>query len=378
MWSVAVRDSPVSTAGIFRWVPILIFGTGLALTLALLGYVASAWKTRQIDLATQQLRGMLDGLGPLAWLLTSDGIVLNANRTATQTLQHPESEMLDRPLWEMPLNVEARDRDRICQAVHAARGAAEARFDFTVEIAGETRVLDLWVRQLGDEANLVASAVDVTDRHEAEETQRLLMRELDHRMKNTLQVIQAVIRRTAKSHHSVATFEQSLLGRVRAMSRAHELLAGERWLGADIDTIVRQETSTFDAGGVIRIDGPRIRLNPKAALSFALAIHELGTNASKYGGLSSAKGTVDINWAIERVDGKPWLALSWQESGGPPVEMPTERGFGSMLIERSIAYELGGDARMEFRATGLSVVIKAPLQSIRPFVSERVSEATMG
>jgi len=239
-------------------------------------------------------------------------------------------------------------------------------------------VLDLWVRQLGDEANLVASAVDVTDRHEAEDTQRLLMRELDHRMKNTLQVIQAVIRRTAKSHRSVATFEQSLLGRVRAMSRAHELLAGERWLGADIDTIVRQETSTFDAGGVIRIDGPRIRLNPKAALSIALAIHELGTNASKYGGLSSAKGTVDINWAIERVDGKPWLALHWQESGGPPVEMPTERGFGSMLIERSIAYELGGDATMEFLTTGLSVVIKAPLQSIRPFVSERVSEAAMG
>jgi two-component sensor histidine kinase len=183
-----------------------------------------------------------------------------------------------------------------------------------------------------------------------------------------------VIRRTARTQSTIESFERSLLGRIGAMSRAHELLAGERWMGADIDTVVRQETGSFDIGGVIRISGPRIRLNPKAALSFALAIHELGTNASKYGGLSSPEGSVDISWGLERIDDKPWLTLVWQEAGGPPVKPPTERGFGSLLIERSIAYELGGDARIEFLEGGLRCVIKAPLQSIRPFVNERAPD----
>ena len=114
----------------------------------------------------------------------------------------------------------------------------------------------------GPPTNLVASAVDITGRHEGEQTQRLLMRELDHRMKNTLQVIQAVIRRTARAQASVDVFERSLLGRVGAMSRAHDLLAEERWLGAEMNTVVTQEVSSFDAGGAISTSGPRSAAEP--------------------------------------------------------------------------------------------------------------------
>jgi two-component sensor histidine kinase len=197
------------------------------------------------------------------------------------------------------------------------------------------------------------------------------MRELDHRMKNTLQVIQAIIRRTARSHRTVETFEQSLLGRVNAMSRAHELLAQERWLGADASTVIRQETSTFDTGNAIATEGPLIRLNPKAALSFALAIHELGTNASKYGALSTPAGKVRVAWSIERTGKEPRFMLCWKETGGPEVKQPEQRGFGSMLIERSIAYELDGEATVEYRPEGLVCTILAPLRTIRPFVTER-------
>jgi two-component sensor histidine kinase len=322
---------------------------------------------------------MLDGLGPLAWLLRPDGTVVSANRTAIEVLRHSREELTDRPLWDLPLDFEdPAQRDRIRQAVIAANAGEDTRFDMTVSIAGELHVFDFWVRGLGQTSksgNLVASAVDVTDRHEAQDTQRLLMRELDHRMKNTLQVIQAIIRRTARAQTSIPAFEASLLGRIRAMSRAHELLAGERWLGADIDTIVRQETGGFDIGGVVRIGGPPVRLNPKAALSIALAVHELATNASKYGALSTPNGRVDISWSLQRVGNEPWLAILWQEAGGPPVTPPEDRGFGSMLIERSIAYELGGDAVMEFRKEGLVCTIKVPLQTIRPLVGERSSDS---
>jgi PAS domain S-box-containing protein len=378
-WTVSVAATPSNASTVMLWAVVLVIGAGLASTLAVIGYVTNRSKTVQIAEARAQLRGMLDGIGPLAWLLRSDGRVISANRAAVEVLRHSEEEMIERPLWDLPLEYdEPEEADRIKQAVATARSGEDARFDFTVDIDDEPTVLDLWVRPLTPTSarshNLVATAVDVTDRHEAQETQRLLMRELDHRMKNTLQVIQAIIRRTARTQQSIPLFEQSLLGRIQTMSRAHELLAGERWLGADIDTVIRQEARSFDVGGVIRIGGPRLRLSPKAALSFALVIHELGTNASKYGALSLPAGRVDISWSVTRIEGELWMLLKWQESGGPPVSPPEERGFGSMLIERSIAYELGGDAQMDFLSDGLVCEIRAPLQTIRPFAKDRSTE----
>ena len=181
-------------------------------------------------------------------------------------------------------------------------------------------MFDLWIRRKELTGNLVASAVDVTARYESEQAQLLLMRELDHRIKNTLQVIQAVIRRTAKAQSTIEGFERSLLGRVGAMSRAHELLAEGRWQGADVNTLVRQETQSFDVGSdAIRASGPSLRLNPKAALALALAIHELGTNASKYGALSSPQGVVDITLERRPFGRRAGACVRWKESGGPEV-----------------------------------------------------------
>jgi two-component sensor histidine kinase len=213
----------------------------------------------------------------------------------------------------------------------------------------------------------------VTDRYEAEETQRLLMRELDHRMKNTLQVIQAIIRRTATSQDSIAKFEHALLGRVGAMSRAHDLLASERWHGADITAVVRQETEHLASGHAIVVAGPHFRLSPKAALSLALVIHELGTNAVKYGALSAAEGRVKITWEIDRAAREPRLVLRWEESRGPRVAPSKRRGFGSLLIERSIAYELDGSAEIDYREEGLVCTITAPLRAVRSFAQPQQS-----
>jgi two-component sensor histidine kinase/CHASE1-domain containing sensor protein len=372
-WAVAVTPAPL-TGDFGTWAMILVVVAGLAATASVLAYLSRLAKTADVTEARARLAGMLDGLGPLAWLLDPDGTIVSANRAAVAAFDDADSP-IGRPFWALPFNgISATQSERIRQAVAAANRREDVRFDLDMESADHRQVLDLWIRPLessrGAVTGLVVSAVDVTDRYESEETQRLLMRELDHRMKNTLQVIQAIIRRTARSHDSIEKFEQSLIGRVNAMARAHELLAQERWMGADIGTIIAQESVNFDAADAIRSSGPRIRLNPKAALSFALAAHELGTNALKYGALSAPNGRVDVDWSVERVEDEPRFVLCWKESGGPPVEPPTRQGFGSMLIERSIAYELDGKATVDYRREGFTCTISAPMSAIRPFAQE--------
>ncbi len=259
-WTVVIGRTVLETS--FRhWVLALIVGLGLTSTIAILALIVSRYKTAEIATTRGRLRAMLDGLGPLAWLLSPDGTVLNANHAATSAFGRPESEMIDRPFWEVL--ADARDetgRQRIRTAVQDAGAGKDARFDFSIGGHDDRHVFDLWIRCKELTGNLVASAVDVTARYESEQAQLLLMRELDHRIKNTLQVIQAVIRRTAKAQATIESFERSLLGRVGAMSRAHELLAEERWLGANVSTLVTQETQSFDVGGnAFKASGPSVR-----------------------------------------------------------------------------------------------------------------------
>ncbi len=377
-WTVTV---PIAASGdpLGAWLVVLVVGAGLATTAAVAAYLIGLGKTAEIAAGRTRLLRMLDGLGPLAWLLKPDGTVIHANRTASAELNRPEADIVGQPFWNLPLDGDA-ELERIRTAVaHTARGE-DARFDLVLgdDTAGQ-RVFDLWLRPLGSPSDaptdIVASAVDITDRHESEQTQRLLMRELDHRMKNTLQVIQAVIRRTARAQGSIAMFERSLLGRVGAMSRAHDLLAEERWLGAEMSSVIRREVSSFDTGGAITADGPRLRLNPRAALSIALVIHELGTNAAKYGALSLPEGRIALTWERDRSGEEPTITLRWQEMGGPEVSPPHRRGFGSMLIENSIAYELEGRAQIDYRRDGLVCVITMPLRMLRPFVDDHASNA---
>jgi two-component sensor histidine kinase len=136
-------------------------------------------------------------------------------------------------------------------------------------------------------------------------------------------------------------------------------------------TVIAQEVGSFDSGGAISTGGPRLRLNPRSALAIALVIHELGTNASKYGALSVPGGKVAVTWQAEG-GSEPAITLRWEESGGPGVSPPTSTGFGSMLIENSIAYELEGRTQLDYRREGLVCVIWMPLRMVRPFVDERV------
>ncbi len=195
--------------------------------------------------------------------------------------------------------------------------------------------------------------------------QNLLMAELDHRVKNTLASIQALVQQTRAGAGSVEDFSAALDRRIRAMSHAHDLMSETRWRGASVRGLVEEELAPFrsDRTGSLLISGDDLMLSPKAALPFTLVVHELITNAAKYGALSTPSGDIRIGWH-RREDGA--LVLTWKERSGPPVAVPTRRGFGSVVIERSLRHEIKGTSTLTFDADGVACVIVIPSEYVMP------------
>ena len=208
----------------------------------------------------------------------------------------------------------------------------------------------------GETRGVVATFVDVTDITEAEAHQRVLIAELNHRVKNMLAVVIALARQTAKTASSTPQFTSALILRLQSMSRAYELLSRESWTQARVDELARQELEPFGMERV-RLEGPPVTLKPKTALSLAMVLHELATNAAKYGALSNPAGRILVSWrrADAEEDGPGALHLAWREEGGPPVAEPQHRGFGLRLVEREAAHGLNGAARIDWEPSGLAV-----------------------
>ena len=178
--------------------------------------------------------------------------------------------------------------------------------------------------------------IDITDRKEAEERQGLLAREVDHRARNALAVVQSIVRLTRAK--TVDGYVGAVEGRIRALSRAHMLLSQSRWQGADLSRLVEEELAPYRTTEDERIvaSGPKLVLHPAAAQTLALALHELATNAAKYGALSTPSGTVDLSWTLRTADGERLLTVVWRESGGPRSRRPETTGLGTALIEKGI------------------------------------------
>ena len=190
---------------------------------------------------------------------------------------------------------------------------------------------------------------DITDRMAAEERLRLLAREVDHRANNLLAVVQSTV--ALSKAPSVPALKEILAGRVAALARAHQLLAESRWSGADLRRIVEEELRpyTVDDPHRVIIRGNRYPLEPHAAQSVAMAIHELSTNAAKYGALSVEEGRVAVTWTSDTIG----LRMRWEERGGPPVKPPSHRGLGMTVLERSLKSQSGGGAKLDWRPQGL-------------------------
>lgn len=190
--------------------------------------------------------------------------------------------------------------------------------------------------------------------------QSLLMAELDHRVKNTLANIHALVQQTKTQSTVIEDFVENLESRIRAMAHAHNLLSETHWEGASIRSIIEQELAPFanDERANIRLNGGHWVLSPTAAMAFSMVLHELTTNAAKYGSLSMPGGTVDVTWEVEQDHGD--LVVRWKERGGPPVSPPTRRSFGTVVIERSLRHELKGRSELSYEVDGVACVATIP------------------
>ncbi len=204
---------------------------------------------------------------------------------------------------------------------------------------------------------------DISGRKKAEEHQQLLINELNHRVKNTLATVQSIASQTLRNSGASQEAREALESRLLALSRAHNVLTRENWEGALLHDLVADvfEPYRSDREGRIRCHGGKVHLVPRMALALSLALHELATNAAKYGALSNETGELSLTWMVDHTRTPPLLLLRWKESGGPVVESPIRKGFGSRLIERSLAQDLDGEVRIEYAPTGLVCAVEAPL-----------------
>lgn len=210
---------------------------------------------------------------------------------------------------------------------------------------------------------------DITERVKADERQRLLTSELDHRVKNMLANVNAIIRMSAQGVRSVAEFRDAIGARLHAMAQAHTLLQRARWEGADLVSLCELILGPYRSQtGNIRLEGTSLTITPKAAQALALAFHELATNAVKYGALSAPGGRVSVSWWRTAVKAGPErVRVSWRESGGPAVVAPARKGFGLSILQEMIAYDLDAAVTCEFHPQGLVWTIDVPfVQSGKP------------
>jgi two-component sensor histidine kinase/PAS domain-containing protein len=203
---------------------------------------------------------------------------------------------------------------------------------------------------------IAGASRDLSERKRAEELQRLLANELNHRVKNTLATVQSIVNQTLRGAADIESARAATNARIISLAGAHDLLTVRNWSGADVADLVARSVAPF-ALGQVTLDGPSLDVSPTQALALSLALHELATNAAKYGALSQPEGRVELRWKAQ----DDQLNLSWRESGGPHVVPPSRRGFGSRLIENALCRDLDGRARLEFAPEGVTCLITAAL-----------------
>lgn len=271
------------------------------------------------------------------------------------------------------------DRERAMQALPRAMAGETLAIEYRIVRPSDGRVC--WMRDTGfpirDEHGRVRRVggvvQDITEQKHAVEHQRLLLSELQHRVRNTLAVVRSIARRTGETSESVEDFAMHLDGRLNSFARTQAVVTRNPAAGVDLEHMIAEELVSYHAheGEQVRIDGPPVRLKSKAAETFALAVHELATNAVKYGALASAGGRIAVTWSLDASDNEARLRLEWRESGvGLDGAKLRRKGFGMELLERTLMYELAAKTTLDFRREGLICTIEMPL-------TERIAVAAL-
>lgn len=289
-----------------------------------------------------------------------DQIVTAANPAAATALGLPPEKLVGRPISDFVSDADFDLTTRMLRQKIA--GGGTTRYDVEVN-APNGRAMRWQINSTlslstdGRPIGLHAIARDVTEERAFEARQRLLINELNHRVKNTLALVQALALQTLKPGRDMDSASGDFQSRLAALAAAHDLLTREQWEGATLAELVNSATRPLAReSGRVTAYGPDVEVTPKAAVSIVMALHELSTNATKYGALSVPDGHVVIRWDLEGER----LRIEWRERGGPPVSAPTTRGFGIRMIERALASDLTGNVQIRFEPLGLVCIIDAP------------------
>jgi PAS domain S-box-containing protein len=209
----------------------------------------------------------------------------------------------------------------------------------------------------GNCVRVIGTALDITKRKQAEERQLLLAREVDHRARNALAVVQAIVRLTRSATKD--GYVKAVEGRIQALAQAHTLLSESRWEGADVRRLAMEEIAPYCGNDPARVlmEGASVSLAPERSQSLALVLHELATNSAKYGALSVPEGKLAVRWSLDR----GVLTLRWEEAGGPPVAEPSSHGFGTKIMNASIKHQIGGNVAWDWRPSGLHCTLQIPM-----------------
>ena len=259
------------------------------------------------------------------------------------------------------------DRERInslrLQVFRDQRG--EYSTEYRIVRAGEVRWIEsrsfISYKSDGRPQRVIGVNIDITERKRAEERQRILIAELDHRVKNVLATVCAIITQTQEASSSPIDFVTALNRRISSLARTHELLSASNWRGASLAEIVGREFAPFAMGNA-EARGPSVNLKADATQAVATVLHELTTNAAKYGAFSNQTGRVSVQWRWLQNGSPDRLAIEWQEIDGPPVRTPNQDGYGMSIIRELIPFELGGAVELSFAPGGARCRLEIPGQ----------------
>jgi two-component system CheB/CheR fusion protein len=310
-------------------------------------------KVDALDIANSDLKNLFDS-SQLATVFLDQDLVIRMFTPVVSTIFNILPGDRGRPLTDLTSRIDLPTLSADAKAVLEGGQSLERRISaddhsetYLVRIAG-------YRNSLNRTNGVVVTFVDVTSLTQAEEHQRTLVAELNHRVKNMLAIAIAVAQQTSRGAVSVETFRDTFVGRLHAMAKSYALLSQENWTETSIKALADEQLAPFGRGRV-NFQGSDIRLGPKSSLSLGMILHELATNAGKYGALSVPAGRLDVKWTR---DGDGMVVLEWQESGGPAVKPPSKSGFGVKFIEREIEYALGGKIEQTFAPEGLTATLR--------------------
>lgn len=299
-----------------------------------------------------------------------DGIIEFANPAMTAMTGYAMSELVGQPprIYRSPETSPEVHRDMwaLLNAGEPWRGELLNR-----RKNGEAFWIRLSITPVRDESGAITHFVgineDITERRQADQRQKLLIDELNHRVKNTLAVAQAIAAQTLRTAETPQAFCKEFEGRLLSLSQAHNLLNRSAWSAVPLRELLGQELMPYAAPDAERfaIEGEDMEVGPEPAITLSMAFHELATNAATYGALSQPSGRVTVRWTMSGADAGPRLVLDWHERGGPPVQAPRRRGFGLTLLERGLAHQLGGRVQIHFPTEGMRCRMDLPLDRLR-------------